>query len=161
MLMSACVFQPKRFIISSSEEEENVDKSNFYHFRPCVLTLYLSHSTAAPITCLQCRGDGLPEQMVDNSPGEMSLTGQQCQELPTKSSPIWGPGMEQWAKSRVSQSSFTQQLAENQQVSIDGSTRTQQEGHLAWGGGGELVGKWSKSTEQWWCDLKPLSLNLL
>lgn len=30
-----------------------------------------------------------------------------------------------------------------------------------WGGDGELVGKWSKSTEQWRCDLKPLLLVLL
>ncbi|KAK5886639.1 hypothetical protein CesoFtcFv8_017653 [Champsocephalus esox] len=56
--------------------------------------------------------------MVDNSPGEMALTGWQHQELPTKSSQIRGPGREQWAKCRVSQFSFTQQLAENQQVGI-------------------------------------------
>lgn len=57
--------------------------------------------------------------------------GQQRRELPTKSSPIRGPGREQWAKCRVSQTSFTQQLAENQQVSMDRTTHRQQEGNLA------------------------------
>lgn len=79
------------------------------------------------MACLSTGG----KQMVDNSPGEMSLTGRQRQELPTKSSPIRGPGREQWAKCRVSQFSFTQQLAENQQVGMLSTPQRQQEGSLA------------------------------
>lgn len=88
----------------------------------------MSHSSSAEVmVCLSTGG----KQMVDNSPGEMSLTGRQRHELPTKSSPIQGPESEQWAKCRVSQSSFTQQLAENQQVGIHSTSHGQQEGNLA------------------------------
>lgn len=76
----------------------------------------MPHSFSAEVTAFLSAGG---KQMVDNGPGEMSLTGRQRQGLPTKSSPIQGPGREQWAKCRVSQSSFTQQLAENQQVGTE------------------------------------------
>lgn len=104
-----------------------------------MVTLYivLSHSTVPLFMPHSCSGEVTAflstegKQMVDNSPGEMSLTGRQHQELPTKSSPIQGLGREQWAKSRVSQFSFTQQLAENQQVGMLSTPHRQQEGNLA------------------------------
>lgn len=87
----------------------------------------MPHSCSGGVTAFLSTGG---KQMVDNSPGEMSLTGRQRRELPTKSSPIRGPGREQWAKCRVSQSSFTQQLAENQQVGVDGAPHRREEGNL-------------------------------
>lgn len=69
------------------------------------------------------------KQMVNNSPGETSLSGPQHRELPTKSSSIQSPGREQKAKHRVSQALFTQQLAENQQVSKPSTSQRQQEGN--------------------------------
>lgn len=67
------------------------------------------------------------KQMVNNSPGETSLSGPQHQELPTKSSSIQSPGREQKAKRRVSQALFIQQLAGNQQVSKPSTSQRQQE----------------------------------
>ncbi|KAM7403690.1 hypothetical protein PAMA_004230 [Pampus argenteus] len=64
----------------------------------CRMPLLMPHSCSVEVmACLNAGG----KQMVDNSPGEMSLTGRQHQELPTKSSPIQGPGREQWAKYRL------------------------------------------------------------
>lgn len=95
-------------------------------------TSSLSHNTVVlhvPDTIQQVMAylnDG-GKQMVNNSPGETSLSGPQHQELPTKSSSIQSPGREQKAKRRVSQALFTQQLAGNQQVSKPSTSQRQQE----------------------------------
>ncbi|KAM7376366.1 hypothetical protein PAMP_006107 [Pampus punctatissimus] len=108
--------------------------------------LLMPHSCSVEVmACLSTGG----KQMVDNSPGEMSLTRRQHQELPTKSSPIQGLGSKQWPKYRVSQFSFTQQLAVNQQIEIHSTPHTQQqeESLPQRGRVGELVGLRSKSLE--------------
>lgn len=114
--MSACGLQPKRFVLSLAEN------SNLYDFRPHVVTLYIvlshmPHSCTAEVTAFLSTGgqtDGLQQPRRDAF-DRAAASGAANKKLSNPRPPV----REQWAKCRVSQSSFTQQLAENQQVGID------------------------------------------
>lgn len=62
------------------------------------------------------------KQMVHYSSGRLSLTGGRVMSCQQKSSPIHSPERQQWAKCRLRQCSFTQQLAPDQQVCTQHTT---------------------------------------